>query len=238
MTIKKPASVMRRFSHCQGENIVRRSTKMKVLVPLVFLLCCLGLTACSFLVKSQHWSPETKDTKWVSSDVCVHYRGYSNVKSAKFEYKDVTISVCPRFKGGPALAVGPPGLPIIPNPGALFGGDDERFTILLTIDSRNHMTGVDLSNIRVKFSEQTILPVLSAEVLGIGGKKESATINKVFAGKEIAKYDLTFDISKNQVGEIVIDLGTVEVDEESIILPPLIYKNDPTVDYFPFVFGS
>jgi hypothetical protein len=168
----------------------------------------------------------------------VHYRGYSDVRSAKIEYKDVTISLCPRFKGGPALAGGPPGLPIIPNPFALFGRDNENFSILLTIDSKNHITGIDLSNIRVKFSRQTILSPLSAEVLGIGGKKESATINKVFAEKDVAKYNLTFDISKNQVGEIVIDLGAVEVDEESILLPPLIYKNDPTIDYIPFVFGS
>lgn len=172
------------------------------------------------------------------SDVCAHYRGYSDVKSAKLEYKDVTISVCPRFKGGPALAAGPPGLPIIPNPFALFSGDGERFTILLTIDSRNHVTGVDLSNIRVKFSEQTILSPISVEVLRTGGKKESAMINNVFVRKEVAKYDLTFDISKSQVGEIIIDLGTVDLDEESITLPPLIYKNDPKVDYLPFVLGS
>src|SRR4030042_3338901 len=110
---------MSRFGHYHAENILRHSTSVRAVVRLIFLLGCLGLTACSFLVKSQHWLPETKDTKWGRSDACVVYRGYSNVTSAKFEYKDVAISVCPRFKGGRALAGGPPGLPIIPNPFAL-----------------------------------------------------------------------------------------------------------------------
>ena len=217
---------------------MRCCADMRVIIHLLIACFCLSFTACSFMVKSQHWSPQIEDTKWVSSDICMHFR-YSNVKSAKFEHKDVSFSLCPYLKGGRAVAFGPPGLPILPNPFLFSPAEkEERFNLLLTIDSKTHTTGIDLSKVRIKFSEQITLLPFSVEALRIGGKREAIAINKVFAVKEIVKYNLVFDIPKDKVGEIVIDLGAVDIDEESVFLPPLVYKNDPNLNYIPLVIGS
>lgn len=221
---------------------MKHFTSKIVLVNLIFIICFLIFASCSFIGQSKHWSPEMKDnTRWVSSSLCFAPYLFSDVKSARFEYRDISISVCPQLKGGSALTFGPPGLPIIPNLIALFSpGGSEQFTISIKIESKEHKTSIDLSKIRVEFSESTTLLPLTVKVHRGGDKKEFelSTINKFLVENEIVEYVLTFDIKKRTVGEIVIHIGAIDIDGESVLLPPLMYKNDPSLHYIPIVLGS
>jgi hypothetical protein len=200
------------------------------------IVILLTLSACSSIVKSQHWAPETKDSKWLSSEICMSY-GYSDIEFAKFKHKDVSISICPHLKGGRVVAFGPPGVPLLPNPFGLAKDKAEQLTLYIGIDSKTSRTLIDFSKIRIKcFSDTTLsLHTVTAWVAGHG---VSTAIDKVYIDHESGRYYLLFDMPNDKVAEITIDLGVIEIDGVSVILPSLIYKTNQRLDYSPLEFTS
>jgi len=201
-----------------------------ILLTSIFVMV---LPGCSWLIKSNVPEADIENTGWRQGEICSSYVA-SKIKSYQYQHEGVSVSVCPKFYGGKAILWGITPIPFLPN-FFMFGEPPDRgdFAIQISIDSPRDVTHIDLSKIQVRLPQKEPLkPIIGRLVRRDEFFDILLQPTTVSHGK--ATYYIAYNVLKLDVKELIIDMGNLQVNDQTIELPSLQYHKDTQYHYLPF----
>jgi len=211
---------------------------VKRLLLLSITALLLSTAACSAVMKSEFLRSETANTDWVTIESRSLFAYVYKLQHENVSIKAGNIGfMFGKFDSFYSISFGPPLIPFIyiawKSQPHLY-----PFDFQVVIESPTDITSMDLSKIRFQFSDDKLLRPSSVRAYGENGKRIEVTGLKVVAANQNIKCYLKFDNLPSDVREILVDLGTIEINNEEIKLPPLKYSRGSKYIYVPFFFDA
>jgi hypothetical protein len=202
--------------------IMDHKALVKRIMVLLVAICALGTASCSHVWETVSWRPEMDNSGWVQGE---------DKLGRFYTFQDESVSVILREPSHiTTVSYGPTPIPIIP----AFGGRDTPFDLYAEIESPTDTTIMDFSKLRVQFSGETSLQIKTVQC-SIAGRpfKETTALS---VSKEKGQCHLKFESLPTEVGEILLDLGSIESDGRTIRLPALKCRKMVGHRYVPYYF--
>lgn len=226
----------------------------KCLILSIFMLLLVSIS-CSTILKHQIMTPEIADTGWVAIEneakiprgthKCTHYEFRLETTSIIVYKVGLTDGV---YLGYESLSFGPPLLPIFPKRSVI--SHSSAFGFVVKIETSDGLITVDLYNTCFRLPTETILPskVYLRDEGGVSYDIKVDYARTYRKGKilepgniTVSKSEQIFDLQlygfPPNCEEMVVDLGTLQVNGKDIRLPPLKYYKTTRYKYVPFVKG-
>jgi len=195
---------------------------VKKIMVLLIAICALGTAACSHVWETVSWRPEMDNSGWVQGE---------DKLGRFYTFQDESVSVIVREPSHiTTVSYGPTPIPIIP----AFAGKDIPFDLFAEIESPTNTTTMDFSKLRVQFSGETLLQIKTVQC-SIGGRSFKET-TKLLVSKEKGECHLKFDSLPSEVEEVLLDLGSIEIDGRTIKLPAVKCHKMVGYRYVPYYF--
>jgi len=159
-----------------------------------------------------------------------------------FKYKDVSTRLYGTYTPESSVVwLGPPLIPFIPR--FLFARKQTfgKLKLVIEIQSPAETSGLEISQIRVLAVTEKPLSIynIQSDYLGIGleNRKHLAEFLKhPIVTNEKLKISLECDSTLKELERVTIEIGSINVGEENITLPPLGLHKKSLYYYFPFGF--
>lgn len=178
-------------------------------------------TACSVFVRRETWPAETANTDWA--------KGKWDKYGARYTFQCENITVTAGFSYPPRIiSWGPPLLPIIPH----FHKYPTNIVLDLEIKSPSDTTRIDLTEIRLQVSDNKSVRLKKASAAKPDEISREIPIQKV-AVSDGTTYWLRFNPFDSVPREFVLDLGSIQITDKNIKLPPLKCNKRFRYSYYP-----
>ena len=207
---------------------------------LILVVTGMTLSGCSAIGREEAWTADIKNTDWA------RLQSHSEVH-LKFQHRDIVISVrCRECEGRNyhVIWMGPTPVPIFP----LFRKPIQfhRWSLesSLKIQNPNNAVTIDFSEAEIQTSNGKSLPLLSLREAGDYTSyshiptKFLEILEKKVVSYGIVDFSLIFPPfdSATEEGEFVINFGSMDINGEKIIIPPLRYHKAVEYNYIAIGF--
>lgn len=210
-------------------------TMKKSYCLVLFIVVFLSTNGCSVILRRNYPAIETLTSGW--SEMQDKRGGYG------FKYMDVSTRLGSSYY--PAYRVtwfGPPLIPLFPifllPPKEEFG----KVTLLMTIESPTETSGFDISQIQVYGAEKKPLRVHTKSIYFSHGSEKPEKLKEIPKQMTISKGKLSFYLechsTLSELKRFTVDLGSLNVGEENVRLPPLSFRKKSKYKYGPFVYSN
>lgn len=216
-------------------------TKKKIYLLLPFIIVFLSTTGCSIILRRNFpavkklpagWSEmQDKDARLKSS-----YPAYG------FRYKDVLTRLSGSYLPADRVAwFGPPLIPLVPL-FILYKDVFGKVTLVMTIESPTETSGFDISQIQVYGTGEKPLRVNTKSIYFRHGSEKPEKLREIPKHPTISKGELFLYIechsTLSELKRFTVDIGSLNVGEENIRLPPLSFRKQSKYIYGPFVYSN
>jgi len=224
--------------------------RIKYIAIIVFSVSTLG--SCSCLTKVS--SLENKNSKeWIEGNLCQFCPSFGWYMLYDYKYKTITdtttnlsISVCPCLQYY-TIAMGPPLIPLIPNPRLLFLKKELKahpfYIDIMLLNVANKTINLRSLEYSINKSKKIVYPSriellenkISRNQEGIN--VEELTNYDILAKSDTLKLRIYFELQRNKIKQFSIMFDKFAIDENVVHFPTLNLKRKSKYLYDPLIIG-
>ena len=215
--------------------------KLKV---IGFFILIIANSSCSFLWKANVWE-SSNSPEWKDCDICYRYSDMNvNTRSYKFIADSCLITICPCAKPGFHFLLGPPFIPVIPNPFIILPvKPNPKFFIDIIVDTRGRNLTLNLSNFQFKLSNDTLTKPSSIRLLSSEyyGEPEVSIFHKDTNSNDSTLSNNLLVVTHLIIIRFEFSVLTTKVKHLSVrfdSIPEIKFKKHLKLVYKPFVLAS
>jgi hypothetical protein len=193
---------------------LKKTQRMKVVTYILdfigFCILILVNSGCSFVNKVSVLEAN-KSPNWSECGTCYSYYTFKlSTKSYQYLGDSVSFIICPCAKPSSNILIGPPFIPVIPNPFAwLHQKPDVKFFVDMKIDSHHKNVTIDLSRIKFQIFKDTL---------------SNPTIIRIITNRHYGEPEEFFDHRKDLNGKFVNYSDSILYSSIITITNPLIVR--------------